>query len=241
MFKSRSKGFHDKNTVLDNEHRRQTRVNTINKGGGKKDSGSTPLPQDGGGEAQPRLVLPPPEKNNPPLDETGHPSPEQRADFVVKRLEQFIREGRTLAEGMSLRQWQDMARMEIALAVAAAEDASRDDDAVTRRVMFTLASALVTVGFWGTVFAFDKAPYLVVALIFTLTGLITLAIVGEWRFMKYLRRHQARKRAKSLHRIEDLTWRIKRMEKELEKESDGLRDKLKEQIKQKRAELNGNS
>lgn len=184
-----------------------------------------------------RLGLPGYEDGNPPPDELGHPTPEQRADFVVKRLEQFIREGRTLAEGMSLRQWQDMARMEIALAVAAAEEASRDDDQVTRRVMFTVASALVTVGFWGTVFAFDKAPYLVVAFIFTITGLITLAIVGEWQFMKYFRRHQAKKREKALHRIEDLTRRIKRMEKELEKEADGLRDKLKEQMKLKRAEL----
>lgn len=187
--------------------------------------------------ASPRPQLPDYEESNPPPDESGHPTPEQRADFVVKRLEQFIREGRTLSEGMSLRQWQDMARFEIANAVAAAENASRDDDQVTRRVMFTIAAALVTVGFWGTVFSFDKAPYLVVAFIFTITGLITLAIVGEWRFMKYFRRHQARKREKSMRRIEDLTRRIKRMEKELEKESDDLRDKLKKQVKAKRAEL----
>ena len=191
----------------------------------------------GGSGAAPRPELPEHEKSNPPLDETGNPTPEQRADFVVKRLEQFIREGRTLSEGMSLRQWQDMARFEIANAVAAAENASRDDDKVTRRVMFTLAAALVTVGFWGTVFSFDKAPYLVVAFIFTITGLITLAIVGEWRFMKYFRRHQARKREKSMRRIEDLTQRIKRMEKELDKEADALRDKLKQQVKAKRDEL----
>jgi len=182
-------------------------------------------------------LVPDPDPANPPLDETGHPNAEQRADFVVKRLEQFIREGRTLAEGMSLRQWQDMARFEISSAITAAETAARDDDQVTRRVMFSIASALVTVGFWGTLFSFDKAPYLVVAVVFSLTGLVTLAIVGEWRLMKYFRRHQARKRQKSLRRIEDLTRRIKRMEKELEKESDALRDKLKDQIKAKRAEL----
>jgi len=196
--------------------------------------------EDGGvtsGAASGRPVLPDFEESNPPPDETGNPSPAQRADFVVKRLEQFIRDGRTFAEGMSLRQWQDMARFEIANAVAAAENAARDNDQVTRRVMFTVAAALVTVGFWGTLFSFDKAPYLVVAFVFTITGLITLAIVGEWRFMKYFRRHQARKREKSMHRIEDLTRRIKRMEKELEKESDGLRDKLEQQMKQKRAEL----
>lgn len=188
-----------------------------------------------------RPKVPDYEESNPPLDESGHPSPEQRADFVVKRLEQFIRDGRTVAEGMSLRQWQDMARFEIANAVAAAENASQDDEQVTRRVMFTLAAALVTVGFWGTVFSFDKAPYLVVAFIFTITGLVTLAIVGEWRFMKYFRRHQAKKREKSMRRIEDLTRRIKRMEKELEKEADGMRDKLKKQMKQARADLDPSS
>lgn len=193
--------------------------------------------EEGGAATSGRPALPEFEKTNPPPDETGNPSPAQRADFVVRRLEQFIREGRTFAEGMSLRQWQDMARFEIANAVAAAENAAKDDDQVTRRVMFTVAAALVTVGFWGTLFSFDKAPYLVVAFIFTITGLVTLAVVGEWRFVKYFRRHQARKREKSIHRIEDLTRRIKRMEKELEKESDGLRDKLEQQMKQKRAEL----
>ncbi|MBF0247497.1 MAG: hypothetical protein HQL36_05430 [Alphaproteobacteria bacterium] len=201
----------------------------MNRPDGDQDNGKT------GARAAPQL--PPHEDGNPPPDETGNPLPEQRADFVVKRLEQFIREGRTLSEGMSLRQWQDMARMEITLAIIAAENAKDDKDVVTRRVMFTLASALVTIGFWGTVFAFDKAPYLVVAFVFTITGIITLAIVGEWQFVKYFRRHQARQREKSLRRVEDLTRRIKRMEKELQKEHDALRDRLKEQIREKRGEL----
>ena len=58
--------------------------------------------------------LPDYEESNPLPEESSRPSPEQRADFVVKRLEQFIREGRTVGEGMSLKQWMDMARYEIA-------------------------------------------------------------------------------------------------------------------------------
>jgi len=185
----------------------------------------------------PPVDVPGYEDGNPPLDENTDPSPEQRADFVVKRLEQFIREGRTLAEGMNLKQWQDMARFEIANALIAAENVHRDKDVISKRLLFTIAASLVTIGFWGTLFAFDKVHYLVVAIIFALTGIILLAIVGEWRLMKYFRRHQARQRQQSLYRVEDLTRRIKRMEKELKAESKALQSKLKRQFDRAREEI----
>ena len=164
--------------------------------------------------------------NNSRPDNNAHPSVEQRADYVVKRLEQFIREGRTVAEGMSLKQWMDMARFEIANALMAAENAQHDDEAVFKRVLFTVAASLTTIGFWGVLFAYDKIQYLVVAIIFGITGIILLAIVGEWQLIKYFRRHQARQREKTLHRVEDLTSRIKRMEKELKEESRSMQSKL---------------
>ncbi len=169
--------------------------------------------------------------------EDDNPSPEQRADFVVKRLEQFIREGRTLAEGMNLKQWQDMARFEIANAVRAAENVHRDKAVVSRRLLFTVAASLVTIGFWGTLFAFDKIHYLVVAIIFGLTGIVLLAVVGEWRLMKYFRRHQSRQRQQAIYRVEDLTRRIRRMEKELKAESRALQSKLKRQFDRAREEI----
>jgi len=175
--------------------------------------------------------------SNPPPDETGHPSPAQRADFVVKRLEQFIREGRTIAEGMSLKQWQDMARFEIANAVMAAENAQNEGEEVSKRLLFTVAASLTTIGFWGVLFAYDKVHYLVVATIFGATGIVLLAIVGEWRLMKYFRRHRARQREKTIHRVEDLTRRIKRMEKELKEEHRALQSKLKRQFDEKRQEI----
>ena len=70
----------------------------------------------------------------------GQPSPEERAHFVVKRLEQFIRDGRTVAQGMSFRQWQAMARIEIANAIIAAENIRQEDDVVTKRFLFVAAS-----------------------------------------------------------------------------------------------------
>jgi len=192
-------------------------------------------PQDEG-----RPQLPEYDESNPPPEEQAQPSAEQRADFVVKRLEQFIREGRTIAEGMSLKQWMDMARFEIFNALIAAENAHDDEEVVSKRLLFTVAAALTTIGFWGVLFAYDKVQYLVVAIIFGITGIILLAIVGEWRLMKYFRRHQARQRVKSLHRVEDLTRRIKRMEKELKEEHRSLQSKLKRNYDRAREDILNN-
>ena len=191
-------------------------------------------------QAEGRPPLPDYDPNNPPPEEQAHPSAQQRADFVVKRLEQFIREGRTIAEGMSLKQWMDMARFEIFNALIAAENAHTDDEAVSKRLLFTVAASLTTIGFWGVLFAYDKVQYLVVAIIFGITGIILLAIVGEWRLMKYFRRHQARQREKTLHRVEDLTRRIKRMEKELKEEHRALQSKLKRNYDRAREDILSN-
>lgn len=197
------------------------------------DEEEVPTPPKGAGVSD----VPDYTDDNPPPAETAQPSPEQRADFVVKRLEQFIREGRTVGEGMSLRQWMDMARFEISNAVRAAEQAKDDKDIVSRRLLFTVAASLVTIGFWGTLFAFDRVEYLVVAIVVGLTGIVLLAIVGEWQLMKYFRRHQARQRERTLYRVEDLTRRIKRMEKELKEEHRSLQSKLKRQYDEKRREI----
>ncbi len=166
----------------------------------------------------------------PPVDAHGNPPAEQRADFVVKRLEQFIREGRTDSEGFSLRQWQDMARTEIANALIGAENSTQDDDVVTKRLLFSIASALVTIGFWGALLAFDKVNYLVTAIICGIAGFWLFAIVGEWRIRKAVKAHTARKRAKGLCRVENLTRRIRKMEKELKTEEKKLEEKLKKEF-----------
>jgi len=146
------------------------------------------------------------------------PTPEQRADFVVKRLEQFIRENRTVDEGMSFKQWTDMARAEIINTIIDAETSYQDDDMVSNRLVISAAASMITIGFWGTLLAFDKAQYLVVAIICVIAGLWLFAVAGEWRFRKFFRMREAKKRAKSLRRIENLNRRIKKMEKQLEKD-----------------------
>lgn len=176
---------------------------------------------------EPKDTSPPGEAEQP----DGKPNPAQRADFVVMRLEQFIREGRTIAEGMSFKQWKEMARTEIAVAIAAAENAFQDDDIVTRRLLFTVSSALITIGFWGAAFAFGKATYWVAAILCAIAGIALLAVAGEWRWRRYLRKSESRRRRRILGRVEDLTRRIRRMERELEAEAKILEKRINETSK----------
>lgn len=154
------------------------------------------------------------------------PTPEERAEYVIMRLEQFIREGRTIDEGMSFKLWQAMAKVEIANAIAQAEANQVKDDTVTKRLLFTFAAALVTVGFWGTAVSLHKVAYLVGGLICIAAGLVLMGIAGEWRFRKWKKRRQAEKRRQALAGVEDLNRRIKRLEHELEKEEKALKRKV---------------
>ena len=154
---------------------------------------------------------------------TDNPSPDERAEYVIMRLEQFIREGRTFDEGMSFKIWQAMAKTEIAIAIAEAELGQQKDDMVTKRLLFTFAASLVTIGFWGTAVSLHKVAYLPGAIVVGLAGFILMAVAGEWRFRKWRLNRQANKRRKSLARVESLNRRIKRLEHDLEKEEKKLK------------------
>ncbi len=158
---------------------------------------------------------------------SADPSAEERAEYVIMRLEQFIREGRTIDEGMSFKIWQAMAKVEIAIAIAESELGQQKEESITRRLLFTFAGALVTVGFWGTAVSLHKVGYLVGGIICGLAGLVLLGVAGEWRFRKWNKNRQANKRRKSLARIEGINRRIKHLENDLEKEEKRLEKKIK--------------
>jgi len=159
------------------------------------------------------------------------PTPDERAEFVILRLEQFIRDGRKVAEGMSFKIWQSMAKTEIAIAISETELAGQKEEAVTKRLLFTFAAALVTVGFWGTAVSVHKVGYMIGGIICFVAGLVLMGVAGEWRFRKWNKTRQADKRRKTLARVEDLNRRIKRLENELEKEEKHVLDKLKKATK----------
>ena len=155
-----------------------------------------------------------------------NPTPEERAHYVVLRLEQFIRDGRTIDEGMSFRQWQAMAQVEIANHIAESENSLQKDDVVTKRLLFTMAAALVTIGFWGTAVSLHRIAYLTGAIVMIAAGLFLMGVACEWRLRKFWKRKEAGKRRVRLGRIESLNRRIKRMERELDKEASALEKEL---------------
>ncbi|MGB0683956.1 MAG: hypothetical protein ACPGOV_14685 [Magnetovibrionaceae bacterium] len=155
---------------------------------------------------------------------------EQRADWVLCRLEQFIRDGRTFGEGMSFRQWQDMARAEIINALIDAEYRHYRGDRVTKKYLFVIGSAMVTLGFWGTAFAYGRVSQQAVGIVVAIVGLIAMLVAVEWRTRRYMAEKASAKRAEKLARIQNLTRRIKQLEKQLEDEA----ERLEEQVEEKR-------
>ena len=101
---------------------------------------------------------------------SDNPTPEERAEFVILRLEQFIRDNRTLDKGMSFKIWQSMAKTEIANALAEAETSQQKDDVITKRLLFTTAAAMVTIGFWGTAVSLNRFDYLAGGIICLIAG-----------------------------------------------------------------------
>jgi hypothetical protein len=55
---------------------------------------------------------------------------------VILRFEQFIRGGRKVAEGMSFKIRQSMAKTEIAIAISETELGQQKEEAVTKRLLF---------------------------------------------------------------------------------------------------------
>jgi len=157
----------------------------------------------------------------------NRPTPEEHAEYVIMRLEQFIRDGRTLDEGMSFKRWQTMAKTEIALAIAEAENSQDYDEISSRRTLFVSAAAMITIGFWGTAVSLHKVAELVGGIVIFSAGVIMLLTAGGFRYRKYKNRKDGLKRAHGLIRIENLNKRIKRLEQELEKEEKGKAKKLK--------------
>ena len=156
----------------------------------------------------------------------AHPTPDERAAYVILRLEQFIRDGRTLDEGMSFAKWQAMAKTEIVIAIAEAENSQDHDEINSRRVLFVAAAAMITIGFWGTAVSFHDVPRLIAGIVCGGAGLVLALVAGGWRMRKWSNRRKSKERRKRLSRIENLNKRIKRLETALEKEEDKLEEAL---------------
>ena len=161
---------------------------------------------------------------------TDNPLPEEHAEYVIRKLEKFIRDGRSLDEGMSFRKWQSMAKTEIALSINETQNSYEYDELNSRRVLFALASATTTIGFWGTVISIERATYLPGGIICLVAGLLILFLTSMGRYRRYKNRKDGVKRVGQLIKIKKLNNRVKKLERDLEKEEKQL-DKSIEQLK----------
>ncbi|MBM10020.1 MAG: hypothetical protein CMF69_10690 [Magnetovibrio sp.] len=162
-----------------------------------------------------------------------NPTPDERAEFVVFRLEQFIRSGGRIDEGVSFKKWQVMAKNEIAIAIAEAEDEQEYGETNRRRILFVTAAAVVTIGFWGTAISFQKVEDLVAGLICVIAGSMLLTLAGGKKGNKLYKRLRRRARRERLTHIKHLNKRIRRLELALEAEE----QEMKELLRKKRNEL----
>jgi hypothetical protein len=155
------------------------------------------------------------------------PSPEQQADYIVRKLEHFITEGKT-ERGMSFKTWQAMARMEIANAFADAEQryARARLDLTTRRILMVAASALVTIGFWGAVMAVDKSYGGLAATLIFVAGLVLLAMALEFGVRRALSRLALKNRKRAFGRIEDFDRQLRKLEAELRRKAEKLKAEI---------------
>jgi hypothetical protein len=155
------------------------------------------------------------------------PTPEQQADYLVRKLEQTIRDNRTV-KGMSFRTWQAIAREEIVNAIRANEKRRFQDERSTSKVLLVGSSAVVTIGFWGALVAVERHWGGVAAMVFLAAGAALCFATIEWGARRLGRRWTAQKRIERLANIEDLDRRIKRMEADMQKKHDRLKEKMEE-------------
>lgn len=155
------------------------------------------------------------------------PTPEQQADYLVRKLEQTIRDNRTV-KGMSFRTWQAIAREEITNAIRAVEKRHVQHDRHVGRVLLVGSASLVSIGFWGAVVAVDRTYGGIAALVALVAGAALFFVGAEWGIRRMGGGWAQRRRQERLSNIEDLDRRIKRMEDALKKKHDRLKERMEE-------------
>lgn len=151
------------------------------------------------------------------------PTPEQKADYLVRKLEQTIRDNRTV-KGMSFRTWQTIAREEIINAMRDMEKRQIVHDQTINRLILVAASSLITIGFWGAMVAVNTSFGGIAAIITLVAGAALFLVTADWGIKRMAGGYTKQKRVERLANIEDLDKRIKRMEHDMKKKADRLKD-----------------
>lgn len=161
-----------------------------------------------------------------------NPTPEERANVIVKRLEQFIREGRTDKGGIAFKRWQELAVHEVNNAILDAEKYWRHDQRFITRGLAVGAASLITVGTWGTVLAAQVAPdRQTAAIILIIAGATLFAVLGAWGVRRLDKFYQLSRRRDHFKRIFDFDRQLAQLDVDLEKRLKELEASIEEMNK----------
>lgn len=161
-----------------------------------------------------------------------NPTPRERADVIVKRLEQYIREGRSDQGGISFKKWQELAVHEVQNAILDAEKHWRQDQRFVTRGLAVGAVSLLTIGVWGTVLAADAAPdRQTAALILILAGGLMMTVLGFWGVRRLDNFYQVSRRLDHLKRVFNFDRQLAQLDIDLEKRLKELEETLEEMTK----------
>jgi hypothetical protein len=149
---------------------------------------------------------------------SNKPTPRQRGELIVKRLENFIRDGRSDKGGMSFRRWQEMAVNEFTNALLDAERVERRDKQFMLRVITVGGLAVITIGFWGVIvvagLSYDRQ--LVAFILIGAGGLLSL-VFGLWGLRRVGERFLLGRREVRLQRIANFDYQLVQLDNELQK------------------------
>lgn len=162
------------------------------------------------------------------------PTPEDRAQIVVRILEQAIREGRNETSlrtksgrpGLSFRQWQDIAAVEIANAIRDAEAEVTRRKGVGNRIAMTIGACLVTLGFFGAAVAWGRVDRTLAAVAAFAAGVGLLLTAMEIPVRLSWRKARARRRARKFENIRSLDKQIRALERFLEDKKEALEEQI---------------
>ena len=111
---------------------------------------------------------------------------EDHADYVVKRLEQFIRDGRSKNEGMSFKKWQMMAKFEIMNSILETKVSQIRSEKLFYIFLFIGSAAMITIGFWGAAVNYDKVDLFTAGAICAASGFVILMLLGFQEHQKVI-------------------------------------------------------
>jgi hypothetical protein len=153
------------------------------------------------------------------------PTPMERADYLVRKFERFIVEGKKSEKGMPFKAWQTMARVEIANSMADLEQqtALTRFDLAARRMLAVGAAAIVTIGFWGAVITVDRNYGPLAALLIFIAGLVLLAMVLEFGVRRVVAGIKSKARKRNFGQIEEFDRQLKKFEAELRRKLDAAK------------------